>query len=173
MREELAVSTDSPRVVDLIWRGHMQLGDEPGIYGDCDYMGLAVEIPIEVHPYPEKSQSSADSVTFIIEAAEVRVYGGYPGHPVSIFAFMADGHNRWSRRVLASGRLTNENGGHLRLLVEGEVPRFVSIRVEIDTTIPPGLYDEIVVRRLSMESTTHFGQLGFRYTSGGKAHFGA
>jgi hypothetical protein len=31
---------------ELIWAGRIHLGDEPGVYGDAAYTGLATEFPL-------------------------------------------------------------------------------------------------------------------------------
>jgi hypothetical protein len=40
--------------------------------------------------------------------------------------------------------------------------RYFSVRVEVDTEVPPGLYDDFVFVSLSLKSTTHFADFGFR-----------
>lgn len=40
--------------------------------------------------------------------------------------------------------------------------KFFSVRVRVDTTVAPGLYDEFVLLRLELKSTTHYATLGFQ-----------
>jgi hypothetical protein len=37
------------------------------------------------------------------------------------------------------------------------------MRIEVDTTVHPGLCDEFVVTKIAMRSRTHYGSLGFQY----------
>jgi len=143
---------------DLLWRGRIQLGDEPGIYSDAQYAGLCLEFPVELLPYSGAFTTTGE-LTIIIEADEVQIYGGYEGHPVTVFGLFATGAT-WQRREIASGRLRSE---HLELALRSEIPRYVTVRIEINSQLPPGLYDEIIVNRLSVRSATHFGYLGFRF----------
>ena len=31
---------------ELIWKGRIHLGDEPGIFGDAEYAGISLELPV-------------------------------------------------------------------------------------------------------------------------------
>lgn len=147
---------------DLVWRGRIQLGDEPGIYSDSQYGGLCLELPIEFLPYPNVDPD-VGGLTVEIEAQEVKIYEGFKGHPVTLFAVEVDDNGKWVRRWLGSGELNNENEGHAEITLNGEVPHYAVIRVESNSELPPGLYDEIVVCRLSIKSTAYYGYLGFRF----------
>jgi hypothetical protein len=148
---------------NLIWRGKLQLGDQSVIYGDAHYIGLCAEFPIELLPFSGEDQGSGE-VTVLLEAQEVRTYGDYEGHHVVVMGYGEDpkNSNRWKETELASARLSDKSNGRVEIPIRGEIPRYVSVRTRIDTEIPPGLYDEIVVRQLSILSKTHFGYPGFR-----------
>jgi hypothetical protein len=149
------------RVLDLVWRGRIQIGDEPGIYSDAQYGGLCLDLPIELLPYAGTSKVPGD-VAVIVEAEEVKIYEGFSGHPVSLFALVKRG-GHWARKKLVTGELNSKNRGVAELRIRGAIPRYVTIRVETNPQLPPGLYDEMVIRRLSVKSDTHYGYLGFRF----------
>ena len=51
-------------------------------------------------------------------------------------------------------------------LGRGDILRYLSVRISIDTTIPSGLYGDIVVTRLAVFSATQYASFGLR-----PAHF--
>jgi hypothetical protein len=158
------MAEQSKRVRDLLWRGRLQVGDEPGVYGDAQYAGLCLEFPIEVIPSSGEYQANG-MVDVGVRASEVEVYKGFPGHPVELYGFSPDDNHpgTWKKVRLADGRLTTENGGVVVLPIRGCVPRYISLRVSSDSSTPPGLFDEIVVEELWLDSVTHYGYLGFRF----------
>jgi len=147
---------------ELIWEGKIHIGDEPGIFGDAEYPGLAMEWPVTVF---RSDTASTDTVTFIIDAKEVGVFAPYPGHLVTITLFEDDGTGTFTAKEtpLANDRLKTNN-----LSVSVRVPTskrvFVSIRVRVDTKVLPGLYDDFELIRLSMTSTNfdYFAGFGFQ-----------
>jgi len=150
------------KVTELLWRGRIQLGDEPGIYSDAQYGGLTLDLPVELLAYSGDATTNGE-VVLIIEAREVKIYQGYAGHPVTVFALTEGADGKWQRQAVAHGELNNDNEGRAELLLRRPIPRYVSIRVEENSQLPPGLYDEIVVHRLSIRSETHYGYLGWRF----------
>lgn len=150
------------KVTDLLWRGRIQLGDEPGIYSDAQYGGLCLDLPIELLPYSGDPEEEGD-LTIIIEASEVKIYEGFNGHPVTLFALEEAGAGKWARREVEHGELNNDNGGRAEIPLRGAIPKYVSLRLEANPQLPPGLYDEMVVNRLSVRSETHYGYLGWRF----------
>jgi hypothetical protein len=147
-----------------IWEGRLHLGDEPGIYGDAAYAGLATEFPVTLHPFDPASGAPAD-VTFHLAANRIKIYPPYKGHRVSVFAYSPDtGSNppTWSRRLLVEAAMDQAS-------IEVKVPgikdeRHFGVRIEVATDVTPGLYDDFVVRRLGLKSTTHYADFGFRST---------
>jgi hypothetical protein len=136
------------------------LGDEPGVYADAYYCGLAVQFPVQLFPFLPNINSPAN-LTFLLEADEVQTFKGYPGHLVEVFAYeRLRKRNHWHARLLKSGRLKKNS---IKIQLKGILPSpYMSVRVSVDTEVPPGLYDELVLRRLSQLSQTHYGLLGFR-----------
>lgn len=150
---------------NLIWRGRLHLGDEPGAYGDATYVGLNLELPIEVIPFGDKSASES-KITLILNAEGIEPDRGYPGHRVTVVSYGQDyvDEKRQSRATtLAEDRLDLKSRGELRLKVAGEVPRYIAIRIEVDLGVEPGLYLETVITRLSLSSSSHYAYLGYRY----------
>jgi hypothetical protein len=152
------------KVRDLLWRGRLQMGDEPGIYGAAHYAGISVEFPIELFPYSGQFESQG-TIQVGLRASDVKVYEGFAGHPVVLFGFSPDDESQktWSKTHLTMDRLTAENSGTVLLTLEGSIPRYVSLQVSTDIAIHPGLYDEMVIEELWLDSVTHYGFLGFRF----------
>ena len=138
---------------ERVWEGRLHLGDEPSIYGDAAYAGLAVELPLTLHRMSQ-AREAGERVEFLLETQDVRVFDGYRGHRVDIVGFFSDpaAQPEWQGRVLQSGRMT-QNG--LSLVLEGEIPSHVSVSVHVDTDVGPGLFDDFLVRRLSIRSRSH------------------
>src|SRR5262249_20855977 len=65
----------------LIWQGRIHLGDEPGVYGDASYSGLCMELPMTFHPFDPTSPN--EDLNLELEAEDVNVYTGYPGHLIT------------------------------------------------------------------------------------------
>ncbi|HXI41957.1 MAG TPA: hypothetical protein VNH83_18380 [Bryobacteraceae bacterium] len=145
---------------ELIWQGRLHLGDEPGVYGDAAYTGLCAEHPITVKPFD--ATSNKEDLTFEIEAEDVQVFTGYSGHAVTVFAYEPDptaGPNKWRQVTLQTARLT---GNSLNIKITSlKRHKYVSIQVRVDTTVAAGLYNDFVIVRLAIKSTTHYAVLGF------------
>lgn len=155
------MAIDQP-VEDLIWRGRLQLGDEPGIYGDLPYVGLSAMFPIELFPFDSTLFEAAGEVHVIVSLEEVRTYSGYPGPLVVVAKQVANpqspGH--WASHELERTHIGPD--GRARITLRGNIPRYVTLSVHADLSTPPGLCDEIVIRKLVTLSTSHYGYLGFR-----------
>jgi hypothetical protein len=154
---------------ELIWRGRFHLGDAPGVYGDAPYAGLSVEWPITLRRFETDENPGAPAgIRMRLEAEDVRVYAPHRGHRVVVAAYapdpVPDDPHRFQRTELPLDvRLTGPT-------VEFEVPlppdtklAYLSVRVEVDTTVHPGLCAEFVLTRLSLLSRSHWATLGFQY----------
>lgn len=127
------------------------------------YAGPCAEFPITLTKF---SSGQAD-IEFILTTAEVQVYEPYPGHKVTVTGYqkiVASEPPRWEEVELATGRIKADIT-KLRPLSTEDI-RFFSICVRIDTSVAPGLYDEFVLLRLSLQSTSHYGSLGFQFERG-------
>lgn len=136
---------------ELIWSGRQHLGDEPGIFGDAGYSGIALEFPITLR---KTDPAAVDTTTLILDTGEVQTFTGYPGHDITVTAYTADPADptHFVETVLAAEKLTTADSNHKELsisLAGMPSPVFVSVRVRVDTQVPPGLYDDFVVTRLS------------------------
>ncbi|MBI1750632.1 MAG: hypothetical protein HY234_00105 [Acidobacteria bacterium] len=148
---------------EVIWKGRIHIGDEPGIHGDACYSGLCAEFPVTLRPMPGQSPPPPPQVVFHLEANDVEIFAGYPGHAVIVWGYEADppaGPFKWKQVLLQQANLT---GKSLKLPVPNiGAYRFLSIQVRADTTFAAGYYDDFVLRRLSLESTTHYASFGFQ-----------
>lgn len=139
---------------ELIWRGRIHLGDEPGIFGDAAYSGLGVELPITLI---KTDPAAEDATTIIVRTKEVQTFTGYPGHRITVAAYVPDPDepNHANRTVLATERLTTADDNRKEVAVDLSglaFPAFLGVRLEVDTDVPPGLYDDFVFVRLSNSS---------------------
>lgn len=145
---------------ELIWAGRIHLGDEPGLYGDAAYTGLCAEFPITLTKYDTEVQ---DDISLILNTRDVQVYDPYPGHKVIVVGYrkIADSDPpRWEEVELGVVRMKDDTIAIRPNNTDGI--KFFSVRVRVDTTVAPGLYDEFVLLRLELQSTTHYAKLGFQ-----------
>ncbi|GAA0389253.1 hypothetical protein [Streptomyces luteireticuli] len=149
---------------ELIWQGRIHLGDEPGVYGDASYSGLTVELPITLE---RLATTGPFTTTLELEIQDMQTFQGYPGHLLEVFLFVpASTPQHFTRKLLASTRLTG-NGERHTIAVDftgHRSPHRVGVRLSIDTDVPPGLYDDFVLTRLSNRSQdfAYVASFGFR-----------
>jgi hypothetical protein len=150
---------------ELVWEGRIHLGDEPGVYGDAAYSGIALEFPLTLR---KTDPTGPDTTTLVLRTQDVQTFAGYPGHLITVTAYQPDPGNpaHATETVLATARLSNEDNNHKEVhvnLTGIASPVFVSVRVRVDTEVPPGLYDDFVVTRLLNKSAnfTFVASFGF------------
>ncbi len=150
---------------EFIWEGRQHLGDEPGIYGDAAYSGIALEFPLTLRKI---DPAGADATTLVLRTQDVQTFAGYPGHLISVTAYEPDPNdpNHAIETVLATERLNgaDNNSKELDLDLAGIAsPAIVSVRVRVDTAVPPGLYDDFLVTKLLNQSVnfTFVASFGF------------
>ena len=146
---------------ELIWQSRVQLGDEPGVFGDAHFAGLCVELPFNLQV---TDMLGSSEILISIEAENVHTFGPYPGHRATIIQYHpldpANLNGPWAERVLGAGRLLNDT---LEIPIDlagiAEELVYLSLRLEIDTTVRAGLYNDFVLKRLGKRSAD------FRYTA--------
>jgi hypothetical protein len=62
----------------FIWEGKIQLGDEPGIYGDAAYSGIGIKLPLTLANIDPNAPQD-DILKITLHTSDVNVYKGYPG----------------------------------------------------------------------------------------------
>lgn len=139
---------------ELIWQGRTHLGDEPGLFGDACYCGLTTELPVTLR---KTDPSGPDTTTLVVMTQNVETFSGYPGHLITVTLYEEDPDQQFHslETVLATKRLTSadNNRQEITLSLTGRTsPLFLSVRIRIDTEVPPGLYDDFVVTRLLNKS---------------------
>jgi len=143
---------------ELIWQGRIQLGDEPGTFTDASYSGLSVEFPITIR---RTSINGSDIVHFVLSAEHVKVFKPYPGHLVRVFYYEETGQQyQWQQKPYAEYRLidlTLEFDIDVSTLQLKDPAKniFVSVCVEVDTTVHPGLYNDFVLLSLKGVSSDY------------------
>lgn len=153
---------------ELVWRGRVHLGDEPGVYGDACYSGLSVDLPVTL----ERTASSSGPQTTALEVIteDVQTFSGYPGHLISVVLYepTPGSPDHFHEVVLASKRLTSADHNRVQVkidLTDRSSPARVSVRVHVDTEVPPGLYDDFVVTRLNNRSSGYAWVASVGFTS--------
>jgi hypothetical protein len=156
---------------ELVWQGRTQLGDEPGTFGDAAYSGLSIELPLTVRNTGATSEK--DVITFLLTAEHVKVFPGYPGHLVKVFWYEETSVKyHWKQNLYKAYRLTS-NDLRINVDLSGIKPSdpkkniYISISVEVDTEVAPGLYNDFVLHSLSASSDDYkyVANLGFDYYS--------
>lgn len=152
---------------ELVWQGRLHLGDEPGVYGDAAYCGLAAELPLTVQRL-DSSDTSASSFKIVLDTEELQTFTGSPGHEITVVIYDPDPSQefRFIERILARDQFTGDDNNHKEISVDvgNEVGPFrLSVRLRSDTTVTPGLYDDFIWRRLSLlaENFAFFASFGF------------
>jgi hypothetical protein len=147
---------------ELIWRGRTHIGDEPGVYGDACYSGLAIELPVTLREY--RAGTGAVDVMFELTAEGARSFGPpYPGQKIMIFALTQVPNSNppvWQRAEIGEGSLDKDTASVTARIEPGV--RYVSVRVEADATVTPGCYDDFVLTGLWLRSTSYYAEFGFR-----------
>lgn len=72
---------------ELIWQGRIHVGDEPGVFGDAFYSGLAMELPVTLRKI---DPSGPDCTTLIVRTQNVETFSGYPGHLITATLYEQD-----------------------------------------------------------------------------------
>ncbi|MGP4003090.1 hypothetical protein [Streptomyces sp. 8N706] len=150
---------------ELVWQGRVHLGDEPGVYGDACYSGLAMDIPLTLL---KTDTGGPDTTTLQVVTEHVETFTGYPGHLITVILYEPEPSqpHHFKEVELASTRLTSADQNHVNIeidLANRPSPARVSVRIQADTAVPPALYDDFVVTRLSNRSPNYVwvASLGF------------
>lgn len=144
---------------ELIWEGQLHLGDEPGIYGNAPYVGLSVDLPVTLGAFDPAG--TMFDVHFELLADRVKINAPYTGHRITVFACTAQpGSQIWTRTKVGEGLL---DGHRAEVAVRGIGAAHHIVRLEVDPDLPPGLYNDFWFKALSLMSTTHYADFGFRY----------
>jgi hypothetical protein len=149
---------------EMIWHGKLHLGDEPGIYGDASYTGLCAELPFTV----VRSDPNAHDFKIVLKTSNLETFQGYPGHEITVFMFLPDPTQQFHsiHEVLATARFlgTDHNTKDVTVNVgTAPGPFRLSVRLRVDTTVNPGLYDDFLWHGLSLKATNFqfFASFGF------------
>jgi hypothetical protein len=153
---------------ELIWQGRLHVGDQPGTFGDATYVGLATELPVTITASPT---SGPDTATFIFQSEHVKVIGGYPGHLVTVFYYEETAQQYHWKEVKLAEHLMKQDDLEFEIdfskikPTSPKKPIWLSFRVEVDTEVAPGLYNDFVLKRFSLRSKDHkfTAELGFHY----------
>ncbi len=105
---------------ELVWSGKMHLGDEPGVFADAAYSGLAFELPLTIQSFSGPKMT----VSLILKTDLVKLFDGYKGHKVTITQFVPNpstpNEYDYKEVVLAKAHLTTSAYKQLDFEVEGK-----------------------------------------------------
>lgn len=146
---------------DQIWAGHAHLGDEPGVFGDANYVGLSIEFPLTINAREPVVEEPSIEVVAMVD--RVQMDPGYDGHLLVLVAYEPDEHGLYTERILGSKRITESGLTSMYFAPEpgSSMPTNVSVGVRVDTSRRPGLFDDFVLRELHVRSMSHRASLGF------------
>ena len=156
---------------ELIWRGRLHMGDEPGVYGDAAYTGLASELPVRVfRSNPENPYENPFKL--ILDTENLKTYDGYLGHKIIVTIYELEpatdpaSRTKAIERVLATQRFEDKDNNHKEIdIIPPSVagPFDISVRLRVDTTVPAGSYNDFVWVRLSLFSahSEYYASFGF------------
>ncbi|MEM6263154.1 MAG: hypothetical protein AAGI38_11645 [Bacteroidota bacterium] len=149
---------------ELIWLGNIHLGDEPGVFSHACYSGLAFELPITVKR--TDGEAADGDVALVLTTEFVKVFEGYAGHKVTVTEFVPDpsNQNTYKENILAEGYLTDSTKVTELPFELERGHTYLSCKLEIDTTVKPGLYDDFLFKRLDIKSENkkYYASLGFK-----------
>lgn len=151
---------------ELVWQGRIHLGDEPGVYGDSQYSGLAAELPLVV----TRLDQTASQFSLILDTESLETFANYPGHDISVVRFVDDPAAPFHsiEQSIANAKFTGADNN--RKVVPVTVgadpgPFRIAVRLRIDTTVNPGFYDDFVWLRLSLQAVNFSFVGGFGFPS--------
>lgn len=126
---------------ELVWQGRTHLGDEPGVFSDAAYSGLAMELPITLQ---KNNSNGSDTAKLALVTQNAETFAGYPGHLITVTLHQPDAgmpENHFTETVLTTARLKGSDDDYKEFTVDlanQPSPAFLSIRVRIDTEVPLG-----------------------------------
>ena len=119
-------------------------------------MNYLVIYPGRFHPFHRGHRASYEYLA--------KKYGApYLGHPVTIYAKLQVPNSnppQWQSNPIAHATLIADTLS-VKVPLEPDV-RYVSVRVEVDPVVTPGFYNDYVLKGLSLSSSTHYADFGFR-----------
>jgi hypothetical protein len=151
----------------LLWKGGLHFGDEPGIFDDAHFVGLVGEWPLTVRKL-EPNDGRDGAIALRLEAENINILGTSPGHLLTVVRFepRAQSNDRWRRSsvpIIGSNRLSSNAHEFVVAIPRAAATVYLGLRLEVDTSVAPGLLNDFVVRRLDLKSTTHYSSFGFHF----------
>jgi hypothetical protein len=151
---------------EMIWRGRIHLGDEPGVFGDAFYSGLTAELPATIYRSKDRKGTS---FVITLETEDLETYKGYPGHEVVVKIYEPDPNLQFHslERIIARSTFNSEHKNRKDLTIDvGQAhgPFRISVHMRCDTRVNPGYYDDFIWKRLLLSSDDHnfYAAFGFR-----------
>lgn len=161
----LVCITNAVTAQELIWDGSVHLGDEPGIYGEKSFGGLSTEFPIQLEKYASGTPEPQDDITLIIESVNVSIFSGYDAHSITVYGKKPSTAtpNKWEEVVVGTFDL---DAASVNLDLDPTKTQSIenfSIEIRLASDVAPGLYNDILIEKLSLQSSTHSASFGYRF----------
>lgn len=109
-----------------------------------------------------------NSTTLELQTENLETFAGYPGHLITVTVYKPTPSDpeHAIETVLTTALFTgvDANNKSIVLNLSGiPSPIFASVRLRVDTTVPPGLYDDFVLTKLENQSAnaTYVATFGF------------
>jgi hypothetical protein len=145
----------------FIWEGRIHIGDEPGIYGNANYCGLSMEFPLTVKNF-NPTTPAGDVIKLEIDTENVNVFTGYLGHLIVVRLYSPDPQPanpfKWKETIIKNtDRIVNgATNTVIDIPVTGSTdPIYLSLAIEIDTDVKPGLYDDFLFTGLGYTTVSN------------------
>jgi hypothetical protein len=138
---------------ELIWQGRVHLGDNPGVFADASYSGLVVEFPVTL---TKREATGSHATTLRLRSENVRTFEPYPGHRITVTMYEDSGSTVLQKRYIKGPGGDAPVDTEIDLDLEGQPTSiFIGVRVQVDTSVPHGLYDDFVVTQLWNKSDNY------------------
>lgn len=134
-----------------VWQGVIHLGDDPAKYPRVTSAGMTFQAPLKL--------DAARKAKLTVTAAEVQTQAG-GGHYVEVVAhFENKGFRTPAKEVVVDTfRIKDEVEADTDFTfdldpaknLDGAKPTYYSVRVKVDTGIPFGLWDDFLVKRITV-----------------------
>ena len=152
------------------WEGAIHIGDEPGIYGNAHYSGLSMEFALTIKNFnPSAPQGDVLKLEFLTK--NVNIFTGYLGHLIVVRQYTPDPQPgnpfKWKETIIKnSDRILNAaTSTVVDIPISGSAdPVYISVAIEIDTDVKPGLYDDFLFTGLQYTTSMQniYVNFGFR-----------
>jgi hypothetical protein len=131
----------------VIWEGQIHLGDNPEAYPKIASAGMCMQVPFKA--------DAAKKYRITVKVCDVETLAG-DGHFAEVFAHFQD-KKETREEKLATFRIKDNSGDDKDFAFDFSPkaalqakPAYFSIRIRIDASIPFGLWDDFLVKQITV-----------------------